>query len=226
MSGSTIGTIAGSPRSIPADTAHGPRPRLRRPSGVYADELGRVLVADSNRCAIRSIDLDGTVQTVAGDNGRGYAGDGGPAHAALLALPTGVAVDGRGRVLIADRENDAIRMIDRTGVIHSLVGGNGRGYTGDGGPAHAAQLHRPRDLAVRSDGAIWFTDRDNHAIRKVDREGVITTVAGGNGPGYTGDGGPAHAAQLDYPSGVSLGPRRELYIADRDNHAIRVVQLT
>jgi sugar lactone lactonase YvrE len=196
---------------------------LFHPSGVAFDNRGNLYIADSNNHAIRKVLLDGTVTTVAGGNGMGYAGDGGPAREAMLFLPTDIALDQRGDVFVADRDNHAIRRIDASGVITTVAGGNGRGYTGDGGPAGAAQLNHPRGIALDCTGSIFFTDRHNNAVRRVDPSGIITTVAGGNGQGYRGDGRPARQARLNHPRGVALGWDNNLYVTDYLNHRIRRV---
>jgi sugar lactone lactonase YvrE len=196
---------------------------LFHPSGVAFDNRGSLYIADSNNNAIRKVLLDGTVITVAGGNGMGYAGDGGPARAAKLSLPTDIALNQRGDLLVADRDNHAIRRIDASGVITTVAGGNGPGYTGDGGPAGAAQLNHPRGIALDCTGSIFFTDRHNNAVRRVDPSGIITTVVGGNGQGFRGDGGPARHARLNHPRGVALGWDNNLYLTDYLNHRIRRV---
>jgi streptogramin lyase len=192
------------------------------PSGVIVDHDGNLVIADSNNGALRLVDGDGIIRTIAGGHGFGYSGDGGPAVDAQLSQPTMMVVDSVGNLLIADRDNHAIRRIDRDGVITTVAGGNGEGNTGDGGPATSALLNRPRGLAIDADGALYLTDRDNHSVRRIDPTGIITTVIGG-GFGYAGDGGPASEACLKRPRGLAFDRAGALYIADRNNHAIRKV---
>ena len=203
------------------------------PRGVALDGAGNLYIADQNNHRIRKVDAAGVISTVAGDGTRGSGGDGGPAVAAQLDLPNGVALDGLGNLYIADTGNHRIRKVDAAGVI-STVAGDGEvgfgagGYGGDGGPATAAQLSFPRGVAVDGAGNLYIADSSNNRIRKVDAAGVISTVAGsgevgfGEG-GYGGDGGPAVAAQLDWPIGVAVDGAGNLYIADYLNHRIRKV---
>ena len=203
------------------------------PRGVALDGAGNLYIADTSNHRIRKVDAAGVISTVAGDGTRGSGGDGGPAVAAQLDLPNGVALDGLGNLYIADTGNHRIRKVDAAGVI-STVAGDGEvgfgagGYGGDGGPATAAQLSFPEGVAADGAGNLYIADRSNHRIRKVDAAGVISTVAGsgevgfGEG-GYGGDGGPAVAAQLDWPTGVAVDGAGNLYIADYLNHRIRKV---
>ena len=163
------------------------------------------------------------ISTVAGVGIRDYNGDGGPAVLAWLHSPRDVAVDGSGNLYIADTWNNRIRRIDTAGNI-STMAGTGEGETGgDGGPADQAQLYCPQCVAVDSAGNIYIADTFNRRIRKVDPEGVITTVAG---TGEKGDGGPAVQESLDRPEGVTVDGSGNLYIADTWNHRIRKVDAT
>ena len=169
---------------------------------------------------------DWTITTVAGDGTEDHGGDGGAATAAQLDSPWGMAVDGAGNLYIADRDNHRIRKVDAAGVISTVAGGGrrgNRGYSGDGGPAVAAQLYNPSDVALDGAGNLYIADSFNNRIRKVDAAGVISTVAGDGTWGYGGDGGAAVAAQLAGPSAVAVDGAGNLYIADTDNNRIRKV---
>jgi len=198
--------------------------RLKHPSGVSIAPDGSVLIADSNAHAVRVARADGAVDRIAGGNGPGYSGDGGPARQAQLYEPTMAVAAPDGTVFIADRDNDAIRVVRLDGTIETYAGGRGRGYCGDGGHAAAAQIARPRALALDASGRLWFTDRDNSAVRRISLDGEVVTVAGGR-RGYEGDGGPARAAAMWRPRGLGFDARGHLYIADRNNHAVREVDL-
>lgn len=198
--------------------------RLKHPSGVSLAADGSILIADSNAHAIRLARPDGTVITIAGGNGRGYSGDGGPAVDCQLFEPTMAVTAPDGSILVADRDNDAIRRIAPDGTIHAYAGGQGLGYGGDDGRAADAQIAKPRALAVDASGGLWFTDRDNHAVRLVTPDGRVVTVAGGR-RGYDGDGGDARRAAMWRPRGLEFDARGHLFIADRNNHAIREVAL-
>ena len=151
------------------------------------------------------------------DTVAGFSGDGGPAEQAQLAFPSGVAVDGVGNLFIADRFNQRIRKVDRTGTITTVAGTGEEGFSGDGGPAEQARLASPRGVAVDGAGNLFIADRDNHRIRRVDRAGTITTIA----CCFGGDGGPAEQAQLASPRGVAVDGAGNLFIADTDNDRIR-----
>ncbi|MGA2191620.1 MAG: choice-of-anchor D domain-containing protein, partial [Steroidobacteraceae bacterium] len=183
-------------------------------------------IADTNNQVIRLVGASTqTIATVAGNGTRGYSGDGGPATAAQLYYPYGVAVDGGGNLYIADSNNQVIRRVDATSQIITTVAGNGTdGYSGDGGPAAAAQLNYPYGVVVDGGGNLYIADSQNSVVRRVDASTqTITTVAGNGGFGYSGDGGPATAAQLSYPFGVAVDGGGNLYIADNGNQAIRRV---
>lgn len=150
-----------------------------------------------------------------------YEGDGGPVGQAKLFHPSGVAFGPIGDLYIADSNNDAIRRVSRAGVITTVAGGNGLGDGGDGGPARDAQLHRPTDIALDQAGNLYIADRDNHRIRRVDTAGTIATIAGGNGPGFGGDGGRAIKAQLSHPRGIAVDEEANVYFTDRHNNAVR-----
>ena len=149
--------------------------------------------------------------------------DNGPATAARLDYPSGVAVDGAGNLFIADRYNHRIRKVDAAGIISTVAGTGSFGFSGDGGPAIQAQLNDPSGVAVDGAGNLFIADTDNHRIRKVDAAGIISTVAGTGQGGFSGDGDPATASRLDNPSGVAVDGAGNVFIADEDNHRIRKV---
>ena len=224
-----ITTVAGDGRCCySGDGGAAVAARLSSPRGVAVDGAGNLYIADTRNNRIRKVDAAGVITTVAGTGTEGFGGDGGPAVAAQLNRPTGVASDGLGNLYIADWGNHRIRKVDAAGVITTVAGtgptGEGEGgFGGDGGAATAAQLNRPFGVAVDGAGNLYIADNRNHRIRKVDAAGVITTVAGtGNTWGFGGDGGAATAAQLAWPRGVAVDGAGNLYIAD-GNHRIRKV---
>ena len=137
-----------------------------------------------------------------------------------------MAVDADGNLYIADAGNNRIREVNlSTGVITTVAGNGTPGYSGDNGPATAAELV-PEGVAVDASGNLYIADSDNERIREVNHgTGVITTVAGNGTPGYSGDNGPATAAELYYPEGVAVDASGNLYIADTVNDVIREVNL-
>ncbi len=204
---------------------------LDLPSSVAFGPDGSLYVSDEGNGRIRRIAPDGTVSTFAGDGTTGFSGDGGPAVEAALGLagdtsgrPTSfLAVDADGRVFIADTLNQRVRRVDLDGIITTVAGNGTAGYAGDGGPAVDASLRFPVGVAVDGDGTLWIADRDNHAVRRVDPSGTITTAAGDGTPGFAGDGGPAAAARLREPHGLALDAAGNLYVADLGNGRIRVL---
>src|SRR5205823_2226070 len=143
---------------------------------------------------------------LAGSGQPGYAGDGGPATAAHLNGPRGVAVGPSGDVFIADSDNNRIRRVTPSGTISTVAGTGEAGFAGDGGPAVAAHLSRPFGVAVDPSGTLYIADTDNNRIRRVSPAGVISTIAGTGVGGFGGDGGPGVDAQLNSPRGLAVDP--------------------
>jgi sugar lactone lactonase YvrE len=167
---------------------------------------------------------NGVLLRVAGaSSAPGYSGDGGPATAATLSNPEGLAIDLLGNLYIADTGNNCVRRIAPNGTIVTVAGNGTYGYTGDGGPAAVATLAAPAGVAVDAAGNIYIADSENHAIRKVSASGIIATIAGNGSPGYSGDGGAATAAQFDNPTGVAVDSARNIYIADMYNCVVREI---
>ena len=213
------------------------------PFNLAVDGLGNLFIADNYDYVIREVNAKtGIISTVAGNGNYGYTGDGGPAVSAELGAES-VAVDGAGNLYIGDDNNCAIRKVTAaTGIISSLVGSVGSGgyancgLGGDGGPASIAKIYYPNGVAVDSGGNVFIADTDNSLIRMISASnGNIYTVAGsytnyGGGylqgnSGYSGNGGPAIYADLNYPGGLSLDPSGNLYIADTSNIVIRKVTM-
>ena len=234
----TITTIAGS-GAEDDDGKLATEAFLTSPRGVAVDGHGNLYIADTENHRVRRIDAEsGIIITIAGSGEEGYGGDEGPATEAKLNWPTGVAVDDSGNVYIADRNNERVRRVDADGIITTFAGTGEWGYDSDedGGPATEALLNWPADVALDANGNIYIADEYNNRIRKVDSEGIITTVAGMKRPTLevgeeeeeeadenVGDHGPATSALLNRPTGVALDKEGNLYIADRNNHRVRKV---
>jgi trimeric autotransporter adhesin len=173
--------------------------------------------------------LSGTdvITTIAGDGTPGYAGDNGPAISAKLNYPAGVAVDASGNVYIADHSNKRIRMVTKsTGFISTVAGDGTEGYKGDGGLAILAGIDYPDDVSLDTSGNIYIAQVFNHRIRMTTSHvssSIIFTVAGDGTSGFSGVGGLATLAQLAKPHGVTVGASGNIYIADTNNHCIRMV---
>jgi len=199
------------------------------PSSVVVDSVGNILISDQANYRIRVLELNGNIYTVCGNGTPGYSGDEGPAEMAQLNSPKGQSAQPAGRIdidendilYIADTSNHVIRVVENDGRIRTIAGSGVAGYSGDGGPAIAAQLNTPSDIEVAPDGSIYIADTANNVIRKVAPDGIITTVAGTGEAGFGGDGGPAEEAKLNRPYGVTLSPDGDLYIADTHNNRIR-----
>lgn len=258
VSGGVITTAAGDGSSV-----------LQYPTGVAVDSSGTLWISDSYGNRVRTLAAGGSLTTVAGTGALGFSGDGGPAIAATLQAPAGLAVDSAGNLYIADSGNVRVRKVSARiittvagsatyhysdtqlwepsgiaadsagnvyladalnnrirklskGVLTTVAGNGNAGFTGDGGPATSASLSRPRGLALDAAGNLYIADTLNHRIRKV-AGGVITTVAGNGSADLRGDGGPAASASLQGPYGVAIDSAGNLYIADTGNSCIRKV---
>jgi glucose/arabinose dehydrogenase len=198
---------------------------LAKPRGVTAGAPGGgFLISDTGINCIRRFAPNGDLLRFAGAaNGTaGASGDGGQARSAQLNAPGDVAVAGDGSVYIADTGNNLIRRVASNGTI-STVAGTVQGFGGDEGPATAAKLSVPRDIAIAADGSLLIADTGNDRVRKVTPDGNIHTVAGGAGPGGAGDGDPAVSAQLNHPTSVVALPNGGFLLADASNNRVRRV---
>jgi uncharacterized protein (TIGR03437 family) len=187
---------------------------LNYPYGVAVDASGNLFIADLYNNRVRKVSTSGVITTIAGNGQAGFAGDGGPAASAQLDEPFGIAVDAAGNLFITDYGNDRVRRISASGTITTVAGNATPGYTNDGGLATAAQLNYPKGIAIDSSGNLFIADFSNSVVRKISASGTITTVAGNGSFGYTGDGGPATSAELDFPPGVAVDASGNLFIAD------------
>jgi len=191
------------------------------PHGIAVDLIGNLFVADGQ--VIRKIGTNGIIATVAGYGSiAGDSGDGGAATYAQLFAPQDVAVDATGNLFIADTHNYRIREVKTNGIINTVAGG-GISSLGDGGAATNAELNWPYSVTVDATGNIFIADYGNYRIRKVDTNGIITTVAGNGTSGYSGDGGAATNAELGSPYSVTVDATGNMFIADYSNYRIRKV---
>jgi trimeric autotransporter adhesin len=204
--GATITTYAGN--GIQGWTGDGGRANqaeLAPPTAVATDGSGNLYIATGN--AIRKVSASGIITVVAGSGIPGYEGDGASATQAKFLFsplgpppppgPEGIAAGEEGSLYITDSGNNRIRKLDVNGTVSTVVGTGNRGYGGDGGPAALAVLADPRGVAVDRFDNLFVADTGNHRIRKVDRGGVIATIAGTGRQGFSGDGSSATAADLN-----------------------------
>jgi hypothetical protein len=208
---------------------------LNHPTDVTFLDDGSVLLAAWHNHKLRRIDPDTGMVVVMCGRGGGYAGDGGPAAEALFNQPKEVERGPDGALYILDQRNQRVRKISAgtAPTIETIAGTGEAGFSGDGGPATEAQLafqgggnpEPSGSLAIAADGTVYVADSLNHRIRRIDTAGVITTIAGTGTAGFAGDGGAATAAQINNPRDLELGPDGNLYVADTENHRIRVIDL-
>lgn len=195
---------------------------LSAPSGIAYDAAGDLYIADRRANIVRCIDANGVTTTVAGNGEQGYSGDGGPAVAAQLNAPMGLIVSPAGDLYIADSGNCRVRVVTN-GIIHTFAGSGSCGSAGDGVAATASQLRRPVALALTAGNELLIADAGDHRVRRVAADQTIHPFAGTGHQGYAGDGGPAIDAEMDSPAGLAVDTSGDVYIADRLNHRIRMV---
>ena len=192
--------------------------------GITRDAIGNLYITDQNASVVRKIDTSGIISTFAGiASGGGFAGDGGPATAALFYYPTSITVDIHGNVYVCDNWNNRLRKIDTAGIITTIAGNGIGGYTGDGGPATAAEIRGTSRFVIDGAGNLYLSDGDSTFIRKISSSGIITTIAGNGLGGYSGDGGPAILAELQAPFALAFDKRNNFYFSDVNNFVIRKI---
>jgi trimeric autotransporter adhesin len=195
-------------------------------SDIVIDNAGNLYFTDVFNNRIRKVSPAGIISSIAGTASATFGGDGGPATAADLYRPYGLALDDDGFMYIADSRNHVVRKIDMvSGIINTVAGtSSSPGYGGDGGTATAATLRNPTSVAVDAAGNIYIAETGNHTIRRVAAAtGNITTIVGDGTSGSAGDGGAATAARLNYPTNVSVDPAGNIFIADLGNDAVRKI---
>ncbi len=200
---------------------------LDYPGGLAFDAAGNFYISDHHNNQIRRVSSNGSLITpyagAGGPDAFGFAGDDGPARGATLDLPVGLAFDAAGNLYIADQHNNRVRRVSPGGIITTFAGDGQAAYGGDGGPATAASLNYPADVAVDAEGNVYIADQRNNRIRRVNRSGIITTVVGNGEQGFSGDNGPPLRAALARPSGVTFDRQGNLFITDHYNDRIRKV---
>jgi pimeloyl-ACP methyl ester carboxylesterase/sugar lactone lactonase YvrE len=210
-----ISTVVGPPTGVAAPPpGEAANVDLTNAGGLGIDDEGHLYIGGgdgTHRIIIRVDPRTGEVTRIAGTGEKGDSGDGGPATEATMTHVHDIAVDSEGNVYLADFAKNRIRVIDPLGTIHTFAGTGEAGFSGDGGPATEATLHHPSGIALDDDGNLYIADRRNHRVRRVNRHGIITTIAGNGKDGYSGDGGPATSARL-HPGKVVVDSRGKIYI--------------
>jgi sugar lactone lactonase YvrE len=220
--GGAIDTVAGGGvGGFTGDGGQATSAKLNRPLGVALDRAGNLFIADYENERVRKVMTGGIINTVAGGGTHGL-GDGGPATAAWLHNPAGVAVDAAGNLFIAETWSSRVRKVTADGVITTVAGNGVEASSGDGGPATSAGLDFPEGVATDGAGNLFIAEFDSSRIRKVTTDGIIHTVAGGGTTGL-GDGGPAASAQLKNPEGIAVDLEGNLIIPDTGNNRVRKV---
>ena len=219
-----INTVAGNGTlGYSGDGAQATSAKVAYPYGVAVDAAGNLYCADYDNGCIRKVSTAGIITTIAGLGYNAFGGDGGAAIAAGLAHPYGVTFDIAGNMYIADWGNNRIRIVNTLGIITTIAGNGTPGYSGDGTAATTAKLYNPTGLTIDAAGNLYIADESGMRIRKVNTAGIISTFAGDSIMGNSGDGGPATAAKLNSPTGVTFDAVGNLYIADYGNCRIRKV---
>ncbi len=219
-----ISTFAGTgTMGYSGDGGQATNAEIWNPMGLAFDAVGNLYFCDEGNHHIRVINTSGIISTIAGNGTGGYSGDGGQATNAALFHPGDITFGATGNLYIADNFNYRIRMVTTASIISTIAGTGTAGYSGDGGQATAAKLNYPVAVAFDTAGNLYITDFSNSRIRMVNTAGIISTIAGNGTAGYSGDGGQATAAELNYPVGIVFDSVGNLYIADQANRRVRKV---
>ena len=226
----TISTVAGNgTRGFAGDGGPAVAAALNEPYEVRFDKAGNVFFVERLNAVVRRVDAKtGVISTVAGTGQPGFSGDGGPAVKAQMNEPHSIGFDRAGDLYICDIKNHRIRRVDmKTGLISTYAGTGDKKPTPDGAPIAGTPLNGPRALDFDREGNLWLALREGNAVFKLDLgKNTLHHIAGiGGKPGFAGNGGPAKAAVLGGPKGLSVGPDGHVYLADCESHSIRRINL-
>jgi uncharacterized protein (TIGR03437 family) len=212
---SSSGTLEGIPATAAAIS----------PLVLFADRTGSIYESDARVNQVRKIGSDGRISTVAGNGKNGYDGDNKPAISSSLQFPRDIAVDVQGNLFIADMFNHRIRQVDSGGTITTVAGTGNEGRSPDGTRAKDAAINAPAGVAIDAAGNLYFSDSVNEVVQVISAStGTISTIAGTGTAGFSGDGGPAKAAQLSAPGSMAFDGDGNLLVCDSDNRRIRRIR--
>lgn len=219
----TITTIAGNGvKGFRGDGGLATAASLANPKGLSLDPQGNLFISDTDNSRIRQVNAARMINTIAGNGGIGFSGDGAPALVANFNNPQAITADGLGSLLIVDSANHRVRRVDlKTGIITTIAGNGLAAFSGDNGIAISASLNFPSSVAIDGNGKIFITDSQNNKIRQVDTSSIITTIAGTSFP--IGDGSQAVLAGLSSPAIMAVAPNGNIFIVDTGNNRIRRV---
>ena len=217
----TVTTVIGTGTAGLSDT------EVANPYGVVIGPDGAMYFCDLDNQRIRRMDLTtGRTTVIAGTGERGYSGDGGQATEAALNMPHEIQFNADGHLFIVERDSHSVRRVDAiTGIITTVAGTGEAGFSGDGGPAHRAQLNRPHSIAFDPEGRLLICDIGNHRIRRVGADGQIETWGGTGERESTPDGAPLAGTPLNGPRAIASDPEGNLYLALREGNAIYRIDL-
>lgn len=197
--------------------------QLNKPMNVAVDSKGNLFISDKFNNVIRKVDPQGIITTFAGDTSSILSGDGGPATMAGLPLPWGIAIDDTGNLYVAEPNSHVVRKIDTSGIITTYAGNGVGNFSGDSGLAVAAGMSSPLAVATDKKGNVYITDPQDSRIRKVDRNGIITTIAGNGTAGYNGDNIPAVTAELNDVEEIRVDAIGNIYFTEGVSNLIRKI---
>jgi len=223
---SSVSTLIGGLVGYRGDGSMAKEAQIAEPYGLDMTSSGELLIADRGNHAIRLVDREGIITTIAGDGSYGYTGDGSCAIKARFNKPSGVAAGKDGCIYIADTGNHCIRKINAQGIIETLAGCGSEGYEGDGMLGKQVKFSRPGGVVVDMHNNVYTNDYGNNVIRVIKNDGFVYTLAGSGEFGYDGDGGDPLKASIDKPYGLAVTKNGQyIYIADYGNHCIREVDV-
>lgn len=222
-----VTTVAGTGIAATApDGAQATATSLSDPYNVVMNKAGELIICEGQSAKIRKINTAGIVTTVAGTSSGaifGYGGSGGPATAAQVGVPRGICFAPHSSIIFGDGNNDRLCKIDSSGILTTLTAINQPGYSGDGGSIAAAQFGKLTDICMDMAGNMYVPCDAQNAVRKISTAGIITRFAGTYSAGYSGDGGPATAANMNTITGIAMDADGSIYIVDQTNYCVRKI---